>query len=182
MPAYLFRWRCGWLLGHRFLLLIHIGRRSRPKRYTVLEIMEYRPEAPELVVMSGFGSKADWFRNINATPGPEVVVGSMRFVAVHRILDVDEGATVIAGYERRNQLFAPIIRTVMSRLLGWSYDSSERAHRRAAAQLPLVAFRPRRNVGSRRLPTLPQEAGCHPHTNIRTPLDGDHTADMSCQL
>jgi deazaflavin-dependent oxidoreductase (nitroreductase family) len=71
-PVYLYRWKCGWLLGHRFLLLINIGRRTGLRRYTVLEIMEYRKEGPEAVVMSAFGPNADWLRNIEATPSPEV--------------------------------------------------------------------------------------------------------------
>jgi len=74
-PAYLYRWRCGWLFGHRFLLLIQVGRRTGLYRDTVLEILEYRPEGPEVVVMSAFGPKADWLRNIEAGPCPEVVVG-----------------------------------------------------------------------------------------------------------
>jgi deazaflavin-dependent oxidoreductase (nitroreductase family) len=141
-PVYLYRWRCGWLLGHRFLLLIHLGRRTRRKRYTVLEVMRWRKEPIELVVMSGFGPNADWLRNIEATPGPEIVVGSKRFLAVHRILNTEEAMKVIEDYEQRNRLFGPIIRWALSSLLSWQYDGSERARRRAAAELPLVSFRP----------------------------------------
>ena len=36
-PVYLYRWNFGWMLGHRFLLLIHIGRRIGLRRHTVLE-------------------------------------------------------------------------------------------------------------------------------------------------
>jgi deazaflavin-dependent oxidoreductase (nitroreductase family) len=143
-PVYLYRCRCGWLLGHRFLLLIHVGRRTRLKRYTVLEIMEFRKVGPELVVMSGFGPAADWLRNIQATPRPEVVVGSGHYTVAHRVLEIEEAARVIAGYERRHRYFAPIVRMVLSRLLGWRYDGSERARRRAASELPLIAFRPMR--------------------------------------
>jgi deazaflavin-dependent oxidoreductase (nitroreductase family) len=60
-------------------LLIHIGRRTGRRRRTVLEVMEYRQEGPEMVVMSAFGPKADWLRNIEATPGPEVVIDSQGF-------------------------------------------------------------------------------------------------------
>ena len=143
-PVYLYRCRCGWLLGHRFLLLIHLGRRTRRKRYTVLEIMQWRTEPTELVVMSGFGPNADWLRNIEATPGPEIVVGSKRFVVVHRFLNTEEAMKVIETYEQRNRRFMPIIRWVLSRLLGWQYDGSECARRRAVAELPLVSFRPMR--------------------------------------
>jgi deazaflavin-dependent oxidoreductase (nitroreductase family) len=141
-PVWLYRWKCGWLLGHRFVLLIHTGRHTRLARYTVLEVMEYRDAASEVVVMSAWGRSADWFRNIEATPFPEIIIGSRRFIADYRILDVDEAVDVIAGYERRHWIIAPIMRMVLSRFLGWRYDGSAWARRRAATQLPLIAFRP----------------------------------------
>ena len=140
-PVYLYRWKCGWLLGHRFLLLIHIGRRTGLRRRTVLEVMDYRKESPEAVVMSAFGRNADWLRNIEATPGTEVVIGSQHFVAARRFLDEEEAISVITGYERRNRFIAPIIRVVLTRLLGWQYDGSTSVGRRLVAQLPLIAFR-----------------------------------------
>jgi deazaflavin-dependent oxidoreductase (nitroreductase family) len=92
-PVYLYRWKCGWLLGHRFLLLIHVARRTGLRRFTVLEVVEYRKEGPEAVVISAFGPGADWRRNIEATPGAEVVIGSRRFPAAHRVLDPEEAVT-----------------------------------------------------------------------------------------
>jgi deazaflavin-dependent oxidoreductase (nitroreductase family) len=141
-PVYLYRWKCGWLLGHRFLLLIHVGRRTGLRHQTVLEIMAYRQDPLEWVVMSGFGREADWFRNIEAARGADILVGSRRIAVAHRVLPAAEAGCVIAGYERRNRLLAPIVRNVLSRLAGWRYDGSEPARRRLAAQLPLVAFRP----------------------------------------
>ncbi|MGB9646449.1 MAG: nitroreductase family deazaflavin-dependent oxidoreductase [Stellaceae bacterium] len=141
-PVYLYRWNCGRLLGHRFLLLIHVGRRTGLRRHIVLEVIEYRKEGPEAVVMSAFGRNADWLRNIEATPRPEVLIGSQHFVAAHRFLDEEEAMRVISGYQRRNWFIAPLIRAVLSRLLGWHYDGSENARRRLVAQLPLIAFRP----------------------------------------
>ena len=142
-PLYLYRWKCGWLLGHRFLLLIHVGRRTGLRRHTVLEVMQYRKEGPEAVVMSAFGPNADWFRNIEATPGPEVVIGSQCFVAAHRFLGEEEAVAVVTGYEQRNWVIVPIIRLVLSRLLGWRYNGSADDRRRLVTQLPLIAFRPR---------------------------------------
>jgi deazaflavin-dependent oxidoreductase (nitroreductase family) len=142
-PAYLYRWRCGWLLGRRFLLLVHVGRRTGLRRETVLEVMEYRDEGPEVVVMSAFGPKADWLLNTQAASGAEVVIGSRRFAAAHRVLGVDEAVRVIAGYEQRNRLIAPVIRAALSCLLGWRYVGSDLDRRWLVAHLPLVAFRPR---------------------------------------
>jgi deazaflavin-dependent oxidoreductase (nitroreductase family) len=141
-PVYLYRWKCGWILGHRFLLLIHTGRRTGLRRCTVLEVVEYRNDGPEAVVVSAFGRNADWLRNIETKPGPEIVIASLRFVADHRFLDGNEAVRVIAGYQERNRFVSPVVRLGFSWLLGWQYDGSAEARRRLVAQLPLIAFRP----------------------------------------
>jgi deazaflavin-dependent oxidoreductase (nitroreductase family) len=142
-PAHLYRWKCGWLLGHRFMLLGHIGRHTGLHRQTVLEVMEFRTEGPEAIVMCAFGVSAHWFRNIEATPELDVRIGRRHFSAVYRTLAAEEAASVVKGYEQRNKFIAPIVRAVLSRLLGWHYDGSERACRRLVTQLPLIGFSPR---------------------------------------
>jgi deazaflavin-dependent oxidoreductase (nitroreductase family) len=143
LPVAVYRCGCGRLLGHRFLLLIHTGRRSKLRRYTVLEVIAYRSQEPEAIVMSGFGAMANWLRNIEAMPNPEVVIGSRRFVAGHRRVGEDDAVEVLLQYQRQNRLAAPIIRLVLSRLLGWRFDGSRAHCRRAVAQLPLIAFSPK---------------------------------------
>jgi deazaflavin-dependent oxidoreductase (nitroreductase family) len=142
-PVYLYRWRLGWLFGHRLLLLTHIGRRTGLRRQTVLEVVEYRKEIPEAVVVNGFGLNSDWLRNIEAMSGEEMTVGSQHFVASHRFLDDEEATGVIRDYEYRNRLIAPIVRRGLSWLLGWEYRGSESDRRRLVRQLRLIAFRPR---------------------------------------
>jgi deazaflavin-dependent oxidoreductase (nitroreductase family) len=146
IPIYLYRWHLGWhlgwLLGHRFLLLVHTGRRTGLRRETVLEVLEYRKQTSEAVVMSGFGPNSDWLRNIEATPGEEVVVDSRHFVAAHRFLGEQEAVTVMQGYEQRNRWMAPVVRGVLSSLLGWKYQGSDSDRHRLVRQLPLIAFRP----------------------------------------
>jgi hypothetical protein len=104
--------------------------------------MEYRPCGPEFVVMCALGGRADWLRNIEATPDAEISSGPDRFIAAHRILSEHEAVSVIAGYERRSWLMAPLVRAGLSWLSGWRYDSSAAARQRLARQLPLIAFRP----------------------------------------
>jgi len=148
LPVAIYRCGCGWLLGHRFLLLIHTGRRSKLRRYTVLEIIEYRSQGPEAIVMSGFGATANWLRNIEAMPNPEVVIGSRRFVASHRRLGDDEAVGVLLRYQRRNRLMTVIIQLVLGRLLGWRFDGSQVHCRRAVQQLPLIGFSPMTSYSS----------------------------------
>ena len=142
-PVFVYRWGCGWLFGHRLLLLIHVGRHTGLHRCTVLEVAEYREDGPEAVVVSAFGREADWLRNIEASPHPEVIIGSQHFIATCRVVGGDEAVRVLAGYQHRNRFIAPIVRAGFSWLLGWKFDGSEEHRRRLAAQLPFIAFRPR---------------------------------------
>ena len=141
VPGRLYDWHLGWLLGHRFLRLTHVGRRSGRRYRTVLEVVGPGPRPGEVVVMAGFGHAADWFRNIQALPPVEVAIGLERFRPEARVLGEQEAAAVLAGYERRNRLLAPVVRRVLSWLVGWQYDGSAAARDRLVEQLPLVAFR-----------------------------------------
>jgi deazaflavin-dependent oxidoreductase (nitroreductase family) len=142
VPVFLYRWNLGGLLGRRFLLLIHIGRRTGIRRQTVLEVLEYRDDGPEFIVMSGFGRNADWLRNIEARRTAEIIVGSQRLTVAHRFLSEEEAIEALHHYEYRNRFMASVIRCVLSRLAGWRYRSSETDRRRLVQQLPLLAFRP----------------------------------------
>lgn len=90
----------GRLLGHRFLALSHRGRRTGRRYTTALEVVRWRPDAREAVVVSGFG--------------PSV-----------RLVESREAISVPADYERRNRLIAPVVRAVLSRLVGFHYDGSD---------------------------------------------------------
>jgi len=142
-PVYLYGWGLGWLFGKRLMMLIHIGRKSGLRRRTLLEVVEYRKPAPEVVVVNGFGPECHWVRNIEAVGGEEVEVGSQHFPAEHRFLDEEEAMRVIEGYEYRNRFIAPIVRAGLSWLLGWEYHGNEEDRRRLVQQLPFIAFRPR---------------------------------------
>ena len=50
LPIYLYRLDLGWMLGHRFLLFVHLGRKSGLLRETVLEVLLHDPAARQSVV------------------------------------------------------------------------------------------------------------------------------------
>jgi deazaflavin-dependent oxidoreductase (nitroreductase family) len=137
----------GWLLSERLLCVTHVGRKSGRQYRTVLEVVGTKPTAGEFMVIAGFGPSSDWYRNIAAHPACEVVVGRHRFAPQHRVLVEAEAVQVIADYERRNRWIRPIVRFLLSRLLGWRYDGSQEARERLVHQLPVVAFRPRTEPG-----------------------------------
>ena len=143
LPAVLYRVGAGPLLGHRFLLLLHRGRKTGRSYRTVLEVVSWRPELAEAVVMSGFGSQSQWYRNVLAG-GAEIQIARRRFHASVRALDEEEAVAVLADYERSNRIVTPLVRAVLSRLAGFRYDGSELGRRRLVGVLPLVAFRSER--------------------------------------
>lgn len=140
-PVKLYRWNLGSLLGRRFLLLIHHGRRTGRRYETVLEVVHLGPDG-EAVVVSGWGGASDWCRNLAAENEVEIVLGRRRSRATHRRLAPEEAAAVLAGYERRYRYARPVLSAVLSRLVGWHYDGSEGARTRLAGELPFVAFCP----------------------------------------
>lgn len=74
-PIWIYKARAGALFGSRILMLEHVGRKSGTPRYAVLEVTDH-PSPDTYVVASGFGRKAQWFRNIQANPRVRVYAGS----------------------------------------------------------------------------------------------------------
>lgn len=141
-PAWFHDRNMGWLLGHRFLVLTHVGRRSGRRHRTTLEVVHRDRHSGEVVVISGLGRRADWYRNIQAAPAVEIAIARERFRPQQRFLDEDEAVAVLADYERRNRWMTPVVRALLGWLVGRRYDGSETARRGLVRQLPLVAFRP----------------------------------------
>jgi hypothetical protein len=91
--------------------------------------------------MSGFGRRSAWYLNALNGGAEEVQIGGARFRPELRELGEQEAVRVVAEYERRNRLIAPVVRAVLSRLAGFRYDGSAEARRRLVGELPLLALR-----------------------------------------
>ncbi|MET8800263.1 nitroreductase family deazaflavin-dependent oxidoreductase [Nocardia sp. NPDC004568] len=101
-PIWLFRARLGFLFGGRLLLLEHIGRKSGAARYVVLETVD-RPGPGSVIIASGFGDTAQWYRNLLAEPQCRVSIGlHYRLSAEARVLERARAAEVLAGYRVRH--------------------------------------------------------------------------------
>lgn len=141
-PVRLYERNLGWLLTERLLCLTHTGRRSGRQYRTVLEVIGNDDATDEIFVAAGFGPSSDWYRNINANPPVEIVVGRRRFAPTFRTLDETEAAAVLAAYEHRNRWIRPVVRLGLGKLLGRRYDGSDSARMQFVHRLPIVAFRP----------------------------------------
>ena len=100
-PIWLYRARLGFVLGHRMLLLEHVGRKTGARRYAVLEVVE-RPAPGEYVIVSGFGARSQWYRNVLAEPRVRVSVGARRSVpAVAVPMSRDSAKAALNRYAQR---------------------------------------------------------------------------------
>lgn len=101
-PIPLFRAGFGFLFGGRMMLLEHRGRTSGERRYVVLEVVDR--EAPDrVVVASGFGPRAQWYRNLAAEPRCGVSVGARtRVPARAELLDEVESSGLLMAYAVRH--------------------------------------------------------------------------------
>jgi hypothetical protein len=79
LPLILYRLRMGWMLGRRFMLLTHIGRRSGKVYRSVLAVLQFDEKTREIKAISAWSS-SNWYRNIQANPAISVETGSVRYV------------------------------------------------------------------------------------------------------
>ena len=97
-PIWLYRHGLGVLLGGRLLMLEHTGRTSGAPRHVVLEVVD-RPRPGRFVVVSGFGTRSQWFRNILADPRVRVSVGrTSGRPATATVLSRPEGDAALTAY------------------------------------------------------------------------------------
>jgi deazaflavin-dependent oxidoreductase (nitroreductase family) len=121
LPRWLFHLHLGWILGGRFLLLVHQGRKSGLPRQAVLEVLSHDRVRNSYCVFAGWGERADWVRNVEKTPEVSITVGRHRFTAIARRLPPTEVEEAVLDYARRY----PIARRVLPRLMGYHLDGTE---------------------------------------------------------
>jgi deazaflavin-dependent oxidoreductase (nitroreductase family) len=110
----------GWLFGRWLVMVEHVGRRTGKRRRVVLEVVA-RDASGAVTVASGFGAKADWYRNLLAHPQAQVSTGRRRRPVVARPVPVDDGARVMLAYARRHRRPARRIAAVM----GYEVDGGD---------------------------------------------------------
>ena len=137
-PIWLFRMHLGWLLGERFMLLTHTGRSIGVPHQTILEVLQHDTANDAYYVLSGWGDKADWLRNVEKTPEVIITVGRRHVHARAERLGSEEAEHAILDYAKRN----PLAIRVLPRLMGYRLDGSEEDFRALAHLGIVVAFHP----------------------------------------
>lgn len=143
VPSALYRFGLGWVLGRRFLVVTHRGRKTGRLRQTVLEVLSFDSTKGESVVASAYGSDADWYQNLQSENARRVRTGRMDYVPEQRMLTVEEARKVAVEFCGRHRWEARLIPRVL-RAIGARMPSDPSQDPVALlASLPMVAFRPR---------------------------------------
>jgi deazaflavin-dependent oxidoreductase (nitroreductase family) len=132
-PVWLYRARLGLVFGSRLLMLEHTGRKSGVPRYVVLEAVDH-PHPRTYVVAAGFGDRAQWLRNVRASPRVRVYTGSRRPVAATaRPLTSEETAAALTAYARAHPRAWAALKPVFEATLGARIGSD-------GTSLPMIAL------------------------------------------
>ena len=136
-PLWLYRLGLGFLLGGRFLMLTHTGRKSGLPRQTVLEVVRHDTLTDSYVVASGWGEKSNWFRNILKNPRVSIAVGLRRLQAVAVRLSSEGAQHEFSDYARRHPR---AFRMLSSRMLGGATGDTEVDCLLLARNIPIVVL------------------------------------------
>ncbi len=136
-PQLVYRFHLGWILGARFMLVTHRGRKTGKVRQTGVMVLRYDEQTHEAFIVAG-SRGANWYRNIQASPTLEIRLGSQRFYPVQRFLNTGEIAELIA-FSRQHSPFTAFMQGLF---FGWPSKATQQDLLILAARLGGVAFRP----------------------------------------
>lgn len=119
-------------------MIEHRGRKSGQLFRTVVEVAGRSERTGEWYVVSGFGLKADWYRNIRAGQLEAIWLGARRTSASARFVEPGEAGSVMEKYEEAH----PRAARALMRVLGVGHDGTSRGRAQMMTQMPMVAFKP----------------------------------------
>lgn len=132
-PIYMYRARLGFLMGSRFLLLEHLGRKSGETRRTVLEVVLNQDDA--VYVASGWGASAQWLKNIRANPNVRFQLGSKGYAGAAEELAKEQAREVMGRYAANHPKALDKLSHFMLENPG---DTAEQQAAAVASEIPIV--------------------------------------------
>ncbi|MFD7664748.1 nitroreductase family deazaflavin-dependent oxidoreductase [Streptomyces sp. NPDC059788] len=133
-PIHLYRLGLGGLFGKRLLLLEHLGRTSGKTRRVVLEVVSYDRQARTWTLASGFGTGAQWYRNLQEQPRATIQVGRRRCAVIADFLPAEEGGRIMARYGAKH----PKAAKSLTGYMGFEADGTAEGYRQAGEHIPFV--------------------------------------------
>lgn len=135
-PLFLYRIGLGGLLGKRFVLLNHIGRKSGKPRQTVLEVVNHDRTSDTYFIASGFGKRSDWYLNILAHPQVNIQVGWRKLVVTAVPLTPEQSGQAMVDYARRY----PTAAKNLGKVIGYTVSTEEEYRAVGRDSIPFMAL------------------------------------------
>ncbi len=137
-PIHLYHWRLGWVMGGRFLLLHHLGRKSGKPREAVVEVVRHDAETGSYYICSGFGEKSQWYQNLMAHPDVTIQVRT-REIQVHaQRLNPTDGVAEMLDYAKRH----PSAAKKLAGFMGFPADGRTATYEEVGRVLPFIRLSP----------------------------------------
>ncbi len=138
-PIWLYRWNLGWILGGRFLLLTHTGRKTGLARQTVIEVVSHDEVTGVYYVAAAWRDRSDWYRNIQQNPAVGVQVRVHKFEALAEQISVSDGEELLWDYARKHPL---AFKELTALMLGERLPADQETCRKLADSVPLISLTP----------------------------------------
>jgi deazaflavin-dependent oxidoreductase (nitroreductase family) len=136
-PLILSRLGLSRLLGNRFVIITHLGRRTGRVYRTPVEVVRYEPVARAWTVAAAWGSPPAWYLNISARPALAIeAAGHLLPRPEQQTLHSSDAARVLGEYVVKHRVAARVI----ARLLGWPSPASPGSIETITSVVPLVRF------------------------------------------
>lgn len=132
-PIAFYRAGLGFILGQRFVMLEHKGRKTGETRRTVLETVVNDPDA--VYVAAAWGARAQWLRNVEDDPHVVVHLGSRRYESRAEMVGGDDAEKLMRRYAAEHPA---ALKRLAAFMLDNPGDTSEDQARRVAEEIPLV--------------------------------------------
>jgi deazaflavin-dependent oxidoreductase (nitroreductase family) len=129
----------GGLTGKR-IMLTTVGRKSGKRRRAAVDIIRHDADSDTYYVISVWGERSDWYRNLLVNPSLRAQVGWRSFTARATPLPDSDAGEMMAEYAHRHPMYTRAI----LRLIGFKPGPSgdEEALRALGPQMRVVAIQP----------------------------------------
>jgi deazaflavin-dependent oxidoreductase (nitroreductase family) len=138
MPIGFYRLGLGCLLGTRFVLLNHTGRKSGLSRQTVLEVVRYNKSSGECIIASGWGERSDWYHNIVANTRIQFQIANRCSAGIAERLTPEESGKELLNYAHRH----PLAFRELAKFMGFKFNGTENDILAAGKTLPMFILKP----------------------------------------
>jgi len=139
IPVYFYRFGLGWLLGGRFVLINHLGRKTGQPHQAVVEVVERDKEMSSVTIVAGYGAQTQWYQNLKAHPDTTIQIGNHKSQVTAVFIPPQDGEEIMVRYLNR---YGKLTGKLFS-VLGYTWDGTEAGVRQIARNsLRFVRFVP----------------------------------------